>query len=237
MYVSHQHFVEESEALARARDIGVGELVTCGQAGLNATRVPFVLDQRGEQLFVETHIARVNPQWRDDGEALLIVSGPDAHVAGHYLPPEDHDARMPLVPTWDYLTVHIRGKLTAHDDAEWKRAHLQKMVDHHETEWSVKDNSSVERVNRALTALVGVEIEVTSVLGKAKLHQNMDSDQIEHIAQNLTDNGAVEVGNLMREIAVPWALDRESRVGHVLSLKAAKRENRRPDGAAESGSF
>lgn len=220
MYVSRQHFVEESRALEIAGEIGVGELVTNGPNGLNATRLPFIVRQDGERTIIETHVARVNPQIHDSGEALLIVTGPDAHVPGHYLPAEPDGARMPYVPTWNYLTVHLRGELTIHDIAEWKLRHLEDFVSRHEPEWRVETHSSTAKVTRALGALVGLSIDVTNVLGKAKLHQNMSSHYIEHIARNLDSDErqiyAGQVAGLMRDIAVPWAQSRESRVHHVL---------------------
>ncbi|MFY9263768.1 MAG: FMN-binding negative transcriptional regulator [Actinomycetaceae bacterium] len=212
MYVSRQHYIDPKEAIEIARKIGVGELITYGSIGINATRLPFVIEERGGSLVLSTHMSRVNPQWRDEGEALYVVGGPDAHVAGHYLPPESPTARMPLVPTWDYLTVHLRGKLSIYDDAAWKWAHVQRIVDHHELVWRPETHSQVERIERAFSALVGIELEISEVLGKAKLHQNMSPADIAHIADNLAQNNAVDIAQLMHDISIPWARERNERI-------------------------
>lgn len=224
MYVSRQHFIEESRALEIAREIGVGEFVTSGAHGFNATRLPFVVNSAGNDVVVETHLARVNPQWRDSGEVLLIVGGPDVHIPGHYLPPEPPESRMPYVPTWNYVTIHLRGELVVHDDAEWKQRHLDDLVAHHESTWRIDTHSSAGKVERAMNALVGMSFSVTEVLGKAKLHQNMSAADIEHIAHNVEGDSA-EIAHLMREVALPWAQDRESRVHHVLKSKHQSSRN------------
>lgn len=211
MYIAHQHLMNPTDALAYAVSVGVGELVTSGLNGLNATRVPFVVVERDSQLIIQTHLNRVNPQVNDFGEALLIVTGADAHIPGHYLPPEKPESMVPSAPTWDYVTVHLRGPMVTFDDPDWKRTHWDALVEQHEKVWTLADPKK-ERLERVFNAVVGVEITITEQLGKAKLHQNLASDDISALADKLESDGDTKIAGLMRDISVPWAQAREARV-------------------------
>lgn len=214
MYVAKQHSMSEDAALDVARTIGVGQLITSGEDGLNATFVPFNVVRREDCVVLQTHLNRVNTQWKDAGEAMFIVQGPSAHISGTDFPAEEEGQKLPTVPTLNYVTVHLRGTLTAHDDDAWKRSHLTALVDQFEGEWRVGTHSSYELVNAAFVALVGVELEVTEIVGKAKLGQNMSPADIQHTAQHLRerDPSGSSVAELMEEIAIPWSQAREERV-------------------------
>ncbi|QJC21426.1 FMN-binding negative transcriptional regulator [Arcanobacterium buesumense] len=219
MYVAHQHMLDPQAALAYASRIGVGELITTGKNGINATRVPFVVVEKDGKQVVQAHLNRVNPQVHDSGDALLIVTGADAHVPGHYLPPEKPGSVMPTAPSWDYVTIHIRGAFHTFDDDAWKHEHWQQLVAHHEPVWTMAD-SQPHRIQRAYSAIVGMELAVTEVVGKAKLHQNLSSSDLANLADSMEAGGAEEVARLMRDISIPWAQAREARVGKALDLRA-----------------
>ncbi len=214
MYVAKQHSMSEATALGVARSIGVGQLVSVGDGTLNATFVPFNIVNRDGLIVLQAHLNRVNTQWKDVGEAMMIVQGPSAHVAGTDFPAERREQKLPTVPTLNYVTVHLRGTLSFHDDDEWKRSHLTSLVDQFEGEWRIGTHSSYELVNNALVALVGVELEVSDVIGKAKLGQNMSPADLQYTAQHLRerDPDGSSVADLMEEIALPWAEDRAKRI-------------------------
>lgn len=53
-----------------------GSLVTSSTDGLSANHYPFLLTTEGEQIFLHTHVARSNPQWKElTNECLVIFSG------------------------------------------------------------------------------------------------------------------------------------------------------------------
>ncbi|KTF04652.1 putative FMN-binding domain protein [Trueperella bernardiae] len=223
MYVAQQHAMDRAAALGFAGSIGVGQLVSVGAGGLNATYLPFNIVECGGKVVAQFHLNRVNPQWRDAGEAMLIVQGPSAHVSGLDLPAERPGAKLPTVPTLNYVTVHLRGSLSIHDDTAWKQAHLTALVEHFEREWRVGQHTSYELVHAAFAAMVGVELEVAEVIGKAKLSQNLSAEGIAETARHLRerDESACPVADLMEEIAIPWAKEREGRVEGARKLPIA----------------
>src|SRR5580692_2655668 len=95
-----------------------GTLVTHGPDGLLATHVPFLVHRAGEQLVLSAHLGAPNPQCAllDGGPALAIFTGPHAYISPLWY------RTQPAVPTWDYVAVHIHGRLEAvTDDAETSR--------------------------------------------------------------------------------------------------------------------
>lgn len=109
-------------ALATARARGFGILTVASDTGVLAAHVPFVIDDAGTAL--EAHLVRSNPVARalrsGPADALLIVSGPDAYVS-----PDWYDDPG-QVPTWNYVAVHLRGRLALRPE-EALRPHLDRL--------------------------------------------------------------------------------------------------------------
>lgn len=147
-------------------------------AGLQANPVPFFLDadRAGGPGILRAHVARANPVWREaraDVEALVVFQGAQAYVSPSWYPAKAEHGKV--VPTWNYVTVQARGALRAIDDAAWLRAFVTRLTRHHEAAqakpWAVTD-APPEYVDSMLRAIVGIEIVLSSLVGKWKVSQN-----------------------------------------------------------------
>ena len=104
---------EPSKALAFAADQGFG-VVMLPSVGLHASHIPFVLSDDATAL--DMHLVRSNPMARaltSNGAqlpALLVVQGPHAYISPDWYGVDDQ------VPTWNYVAVHLTGRLVALDD-------------------------------------------------------------------------------------------------------------------------
>lgn len=182
MYVP-AHFAPDAALVDELlRNHGAADLVTLTERGLVATMLPFIyVPSAGAHGALHGHVARNNDQWKLDsaGEALAIVRGPDAYITpGWYASKAEHGR---VVPTWNYSTVHLTGRARVHEDSEWLRSAVTKLTDRHEAErshrWHVTD-APAAFVADQLKAIVGIEIRVERVEGKAKLSQNRsEADQ------------------------------------------------------------
>ncbi len=108
--------------LIRANPFGV--LVTHSARGMDASHIPFALQDDGERFVLHGHLAAANAQCAElDGQGgLVIFSGPHAYIApGWY-------ETQPAVPTWDYAAVHVHGVLTPVMDETAIASSLQSMV-------------------------------------------------------------------------------------------------------------
>jgi transcriptional regulator len=166
--------VEVLQALMRARPFAT--LVTQGTNGPDANHLPLHLDANASPRgTLVGHVARANPLWRDaDGTGVLaIFHGPQAYVTPSWYPTKREHGKV--VPTWNYVVVHARGRLRVVDDAAWLRRQLGLLVDSHEsgfdTPWRVAD-APPDYIDKMLAAIVGIEIEITELTGKWKLSQN-----------------------------------------------------------------
>src|SRR5947209_12647305 len=90
------------------------------------SHLPLMLDPRAGHLV--GHMARANPQWRHaDGKTVLVVfSGP--HV---YVSPSWYEAEQ-VVPTWNYVAVHVTGVLRAIHERDALLRIVQDAVVHYE---------------------------------------------------------------------------------------------------------
>ena len=154
-----------------------GHLVTVGPDGRpDATLLPVIVDESGDGARVLGHLARSNDHWRriaDGGQGLVIVSGADAYISpSWYATKADHGR---VVPTWNYTEVHLSGPVAIHDDPDWVLDIVTRLTERHEAHrdpaWSVTD-APEKFVRTRLRAIVGVELLVEGVEGKAKLGQN-----------------------------------------------------------------
>jgi len=160
----------ERRALAFAAERGFGILTAAGPEGVLAAHVPFVLADRR----VEAHLVRANPLARQlrrgPAEALLIVSGPDAYVS------PDWYGEPELVPTWNYVAVHLRGRLALRPEATL-RAHLDRLSARFEARLAPKppwtaDKMPPELLARMMRQIVPVEMTLAGVESTFKLNQN-----------------------------------------------------------------
>src|SRR5271169_1891222 len=161
------------ELLARH---GAADLITLTADGLLATMLPFAYDPAaGEHGTLYGHVARNNDQWRKPalGESLAIVRGPDAYVSPSWYAAKAEHGRV--VPTWNYVTAHVYGRLVVHDDPVWLERFVRRLTERHEAErahpWSV-DDAPRDYIDGQLRAIVGLEVQITRIEAKAKLGQN-----------------------------------------------------------------
>ena len=164
-----RHAPRES-ALELARERGFGAFTVAGPEGVLAAHVPFVLDEER----VLAHLVRVNPLARHLGSgpasALLIVSGPDGYVS------PDWYGEPGLVPTWNYLAVHLRGELRLLDDPAL-RPILDRLSAEFETRLAPKPPWKTDKVDDGLLArmmrqIIPIELSLESVESTFKLNQN-----------------------------------------------------------------
>jgi len=177
MYVPKQ-FREERRAalLAAMRDIQFCTLVTVHAGGIEATHVPVVLSDDGETLTLECHVARGNPHWRAaDGasETLAIFQGPHAYVSPGWYPSKAEHGKT--VPTWNYVAVHARGRLTAFDEPDEVLAHVTRLTERNEAgrdaPWAVAD-APADYLDTMRKAIVGLRMTIERLEGSWKLNQH-----------------------------------------------------------------
>ena len=203
MYVP-AHFSMTAEQVRTVLESGsAGDLVTVGPGGPVATYVPMLFEPAsptGDGLgSLIGHVSRVNDQWRSPGEALFILHGPDDFIEADWL----NTPGSANVPTWNYVTVHVYGRLVVHDDPAWMLAAVRRLSAAH-GDASV-DAMGTEEVGRLLRAIVGVELVISRVDGKAKMSQNKTPAAVAQVIDGLRGSGGEATAEWMAEHSLPRA--------------------------------
>jgi transcriptional regulator len=208
MYVP-KHFEEsQPELLHRLIRTGpFGTLVTMTATGLEANHLPLLVATEPSPFgTLRGHLARANAQWSSFDpavEALVIFQGPQAYVSPSWYPTKLETGKV--VPTWNYAVVHAYGQLRIVQDRDWLRRHVSELTNQHEAArkepWQVSD-APVEFIETMLGAIVGVELQITRLVGKGKLSQNRSGADREGVIAGLeADEGEAGMclAHLMKE--------------------------------------
>jgi transcriptional regulator len=193
MYVPRP-FVPDADSV---RDLLINQrasdLITMTPQGLVATLLPFDYDpDTGEHGALIGHMARGNDQWREpvQGEAMVIVRGPEAYVTPSWYPTKLEHHRV--VPTWNYITAHVYGQLFVHDEPAWIEAQIRRLTERHEADyaepWSV-DQAPSKFIAQQLRAVVGVELAISRIEAKFKLSQNQPQPNVAGVIAGLESRG------------------------------------------------
>ena len=187
---------EANLAFAGERGFGVLAVGADDAGGPLLSHIPFLLAEDGGA--VHAHLARPNPILRclEQGErpAVLAVGGPDGYIS-----PDWYEADPGLVPTWNYVAVHLRGVLRLRPE-EALRDHLDELAAQFEERLSPKRPWRTAKVperqlEALMRAILPVELVVESVDGTWKLNQNRPD------AARLTAAGHMEASGLGMETA------------------------------------
>jgi len=205
MYLPEQFEETRPEELQRVMtEYPLGTLVTNGPNGLDANHLPFVLQpDAGDHGRLLAHVARANPVWqeiREGDEILVVFGGGDAYISPGWLPSKHESHRQ--VPTWNYRVVHVRGTARVHDDEQFVRGVVARLTRAHEAEaqpaapWKMTDSAN-EYIDEQLAQIVGLEVEITSIVGKWKLSQNKEERDRAGAAEGLRTRGAHAIADAM----------------------------------------
>ena len=192
MYIPEQMAIDShNEQLRVIADHGFALLVS---SDLSLTHLPLVYeaDERSQGHLLG-HFARANRHWKSiDGEQVAAVfSGPHAYISPAWY------AHGPAVPTWNYVAVHVHGRLRIVDGDETDRI-LDRMLAHFEPELLIDRAIVTPEIQRQMRgAIVGFRIVIDRIEGKRKLGQQRSSDDQRGVVAGLRNSGRREAADLL----------------------------------------
>ena len=205
MYIPTHFAVSDPAVLHRIiREHPLGMLVRQGTDSLDADHIPFEFNPATGPLGTLTaHVARANPLWQQcvTGSPVMVVfRGAEAFISPSWYPSKHESHRQ--VPTWNYEVVHAHGTLTVHDDERFVRGLVARLTRQHEASeprpWKISD-SAPEYIDAMLRNIVGIEVALTSLVGKSKLSQNREVRDRLNAAEVLGERGRTELSQRMRD--------------------------------------
>jgi len=181
-------------------------LVSSATGELSADHVPLVLhDEESEMGVLRGHVAIGNPLFKQtDGaiDVLTIFQGPQTYITpSWYASKQEHGK---VVPTWNYVVVHVRGTLTFQRDEAWLMRHLHDLTQQHESHrpdpWAVSDAPD-DFVKRQLRGLIGFEIEIKNMDGTWKVSQNKNDADKAGVTSGLSKEPSSQAGEISKLVA------------------------------------
>jgi transcriptional regulator len=189
MYIPPKFALTADQTAAALRDAEFANLVSRHATGLLVTPLPLIYDE-SHHSFVG-HVSRANPHWHADGaESVAIFSGPHTYISPSFYATKSETGKV--VPTWNYEVLNVHGRLAIHDDPDWVLNLVTALTDRHEARrpapWHVSDAPQAYTQSQ-LRGIVGVELVIADVEGKAKMSQNQPDRNRAGVVAGLKESG------------------------------------------------
>ena len=200
MYIPELYKNENQEDIQNfIHQNGFGILVNQTNGKLWATHIPLVLEEKNGKQILVGHVSRENPQaesFKTNDDVLALFTGVHTYISSSWY---DHEN----VPTWNYLAVHVYGKVKIHSLEETIEA-LKRLVDKYEakSEKPVRVEDLSKKTMLQAKGIVSFEIEITAIEAKKKLSQNRDDKNYQNIIlklENSNDYQSIEVAKEMKK--------------------------------------
>lgn len=142
---------------------------------IQSFHLPLALE--GEKLV--GHLALANPAWKALGNSsvLVIFHGPHCYISPEWYGTPGN------VPTWNYISIQVRGMVSIKTDGEFLKESLIKLGRLNDSSFDIKKN--VEDNSRLLAGIVGIEISITDIFAKFKLAQSKGEDERKRVIAKL----------------------------------------------------
>jgi transcriptional regulator len=190
MYIPRKFALTADQTSEALRLAEFANLVSHHAAGLLVTPLPLIYDESQHSLV--GHVSRANPHWRADGaESVAIFSGPQAYISPSLYATKTESGKV--VPTWNYEVLNVYGRLVVHDDPDWVLNLVTMLTNRHEARrsqpWQVTD-APESYTQSQIRGIVGVELVIAKVEGKAKMSQNQPDRNRAGVVTGLKESDA-----------------------------------------------
>ncbi|RWR04605.1 FMN-binding negative transcriptional regulator [Siminovitchia fortis] len=199
MYVPKHFKIDDEEVIYDfIEKYGFAILFSQHEGEPYATHLPLTLN-KGENVLYG-HFARSNKQWKDieDQQVLAVFQGPHCYISPSWY------ETMKAVPTWNYVSIHVYGKMEIVEDKQVIFDSLNDMVNKYESQDSPYNLNDVDSgfIEGMSKGIVAFKINITKIEAKAKLSQNHPVERqeliIKHL-ENTSNQDNLQVAALMKK--------------------------------------
>jgi transcriptional regulator len=199
MYIPKQFKIDDENIIYNIiKENGFATLFSQHNGEPYATHLPLILNKSDNALY--GHFARPNEQWKDaeNQQVLVVFQGPHCYISPSWY------ETMKAVPTWNYVSIHLYGKMEIIEDGKVILDSLNNLVNKYESPDSPYNLDAVEPsfIEGMSQGIVAFRIKITKIEAKAKLSQNQPVERQELIIKNLENTSKqdnLQVASLMRK--------------------------------------
>ena len=152
-------------------------LITSEDNKVLTTHIPLIYRKNDAHGTLIGHIDKYNPQavlLKDNFNVTIIFNGPDSYIS-----PSTYKGTK-LLPTWNYIKVHIEGSVRRIDTKDAVKASIVSMTEFLEApDHAFKLNHNDPRMEHLVQYIVGFEIDIKHWEGKFKLSQDKAEKDME----------------------------------------------------------
>lgn len=157
--------------------------------GLVASHYPVLLNEEAAGIELLSHVGRPDETKHQLGqhEMLAIIQGPHGYISPSWY------GYRPNVPTWNFVTAHLRGTPEVLSDQENLQI-LDRLVEHFEKELpdphllhATQENS--EYAHRIVHGTVGFRLRADHIESKEKMNQDKPAESVSTIISHLRGQG------------------------------------------------
>jgi transcriptional regulator len=163
-----------------------------------ATQIPLAIKIKEDKIFLEGHIMKKTDHhvaFEKNNNVLVLFTGPHCFVnANWYSDPG-------VGSTWNYMTVHAKGKISFFDE-EGTRNAVKALSDKYAGASSQAsfDNLPKDYIDHMVKAIVGFSIEIEELNNVFKLSQNRDEASQKNIIEQLRKRGDTNSAAIANEM-------------------------------------
>jgi len=189
---------DEQKVIAFMKENAFALITGIGKSHPVATQLPLAIKLIDDKIFLEGHMMRKTDHhlaFDKNNNVLVLFTGPHCFVnANWYTEPG-------VGSTWNYMTVHAKGKISFFDE-EGTRNAVKALSDKYAgtaTQASF-DNLPKDYIDHMVKAIVGFSIEVEEVDNVFKLSQNRDETSQRNIIEQLMQRGDEHSRKIAKEM-------------------------------------
>lgn len=185
MYIPEYNLEKDWKEISKViRENSFGILITTKNGLPIASHIPIELETKETgKTVLRGHVAKANEQWKTfetTEQALAIFTAPHHYVSSSWY-------HQMSVPTWNYIAVHMYGKMTIVNEESLKNS-LRKLMDTYEViskNPQKLDALPQEYVDKLMKGVVGFEMSIDKVESRFKLSQNKDDEDYQNVIREL----------------------------------------------------
>ena len=169
-----------------------------GESHPVATQIPLAIKLKDNKIFLEGHMMKKTDHhlaFEKNNNVLVLFTGPHCFVnANWYTDPG-------VGSTWNYMTVHAKGKISFFDEDGTRNA-VKALSDKYAGTSSQAsfDNLPKDYIDHMIKAIVGFSIEVEQLDNVFKLSQNRDEPSQKNIIAQLRKRGDANSAGIANEM-------------------------------------